>query len=148
MKLFEDELTWVKNAESFEVSVNGLEKKYTTSSHFIYPKLDEKEATMRVRLSLKNRDLELFPGMYASVISRDKVQEYLTLPQSAVIRKNGKFYVFMVTAFKGEYEPKEIKASVLNAQTYIVESGLEAGDEVVNNALFMQDSDAQINGLF
>ncbi|HIC43420.1 MAG TPA: cation efflux system domain protein, partial [Sulfurimonas sp.] len=26
--------------------------------------------------------------------------------------------------------------------------GLEVGDEVVNNALFMMDSDAQINGLY
>jgi Cu(I)/Ag(I) efflux system membrane fusion protein len=148
MKLFEDELSWVKNTESFEVSVKGLKQKYTTNSHLIYPKLDEKEATMSVRLSLKNKNLELFPGMYVSVISRDKAREYLTLPQSAVIRKNGKFYVFVITAFKGEYEPKEIKVSVLNAQTYIIESGLEVGDEVVNNALFMMDSDAQINGLY
>jgi Cu(I)/Ag(I) efflux system membrane fusion protein len=75
------------------------------------------------------------------------MREYLTLSQSAVIRKNGKYYVFIVSEFQGEYEPKEIKAEALNNETYIIQ-GLNAGDEVVNNAMFMMDSDAQINGLF
>ena len=49
---------------------------------------------------------------------------------------------------KERYEPLEIQVEVLNPNTYIVKSELNAGDEVVNNALFMMDSDAQVNGLY
>ena len=86
--------------------------------------------------------------MYASVISKDKAQEYLTLPSNAVMRKDGKFYVFVVGEYEGEYDPLEVSVKVLNPQTYIITSGVNEGDEVVSNALFMLDSDAQINGLY
>ncbi|MBU1642168.1 efflux RND transporter periplasmic adaptor subunit, partial [bacterium] len=64
------------------------------------------------------------------------------------IRKNGKYYVFGVSEFEGEYEPIAVDAEVLDNNTYIIKSGLNKGDEVVDNALFMMDSDAQINGLY
>lgn len=86
--------------------------------------------------------------MYASVVSQDTPQEYLTLPSDAVIRKDGKFYVFVVGEYEGEYDPMQISVKALNPHTYIITDGLSAGDEVVSNALFMMDSDAQINGLY
>jgi len=70
------------------------------------------------------------------------------LPQSAVILKDGKYYVFVVGEFEGEYEPMEVAVKPLNYETYIITSGLDEGNEVVNNALFMMDSDAQINSVY
>jgi Cu(I)/Ag(I) efflux system membrane fusion protein len=146
-KVFEDDLKWLKNAQNFELHFKTTDKVYKTRNKLFYPKLDPKEATLTMRLRLNNKSHTLFPGMYANVISKDKARQYLTLPQSAVIRKDGKYYVFVVSEFEGEYEPMEVQAKPLNNATYII-SGLNAGDEVVNNALFMMDSDAQINGLF
>ncbi len=54
----------------------------------------------------------------------------------------------MVGEYEGEYEPLEVQVKVINANTYAITDGLNEGDEVVNNALFMMDSDAQINGLY
>ncbi len=146
-QVFEDDLKWLKNADNFEIHFKTTDKVYKTKNKLFYPQLSPKEATLTMRLRLQNKSNTLFPGMYANVISKDKIHKYLTLPQSAVIRKDGKYYVFVVGEFEGEYEPKEVQAKPLNNTTYIV-SGLNAGDEVVNNALFMMDSDAQINGLF
>jgi len=147
-KIFEDDLKWIKDADDFEVHLKTTSKVYKTNNKLLYPNLDPKEATLTMRLTLKNRDHSLFPGMYANVISKDKAKTYLTLPQSAVIRKNGKYYAFMVGEYEGEYEPVEVSVKPLNNQTYIILGGLNAGDEVVNNSLFMMDSDAQINGLY
>lgn len=147
-KVFEDDLKWLKNADSFDVSFKSTGQVYKASSSLLYPELDPKEATLTLRLRLDNKDGELYPGMYASVISKAKAEEYLTLKRSAVIRKGGKYYAFIVGDFKGEYEPVEIQTQALENETYIVTSGLNAGDEVVNNALFMMDSDAQINSLY
>ena len=147
-KVFEDDLVWLKNANSFDVSFKSTPTHFKTTSTLLYPKLDPKEATLTLRLRLKNPKLQLFPGMYASIILQDKTKSYLTLPQTAVIRKNGNFYTFVVGEYEGEYEPLEVDVKVLNNDTYIITDGLNAGDEVVNNALFMMDSDAQINGLY
>jgi len=148
VKIFEEQLPWIKKAENFSVHFKTTDKVYTTRNKLLYPNLDPKEATLTMRLRLQNKEQLLYPGMYASVISKDTPKSYLTLPQSAVIRKDGKYYAFVTGEFEGEYEPVEIRVKPLNNQTYIVLEGLSAGDEVVNNALFMMDSDAQINGLY
>ena len=147
-KIVEDDLEWIKIASKFDVNFKSTAKTYTATSTLLYPMLNEEEATLTLRLRLVNQDNRLFPGMYASVISSSETKEYLTLKRSAVIRKGGRYYAFVVGDFKGEYEPREIQTRELNNDTYIVVSGLNAGDEVVDNALFMMDSDAQINGLY
>ncbi len=147
-KIFEDDVSWIKKANDFQVGFKTTSKVYRTSKKLLYPNLDPKEATLTLRLRLANKEHTLFPGMYANVISKDSAKTYLTLPQSAVIKKDGRYYAFMVGEYEGEYEPIEISVKPLNNQSYIVLDGLSAGDEVVDNALFMMDSDAQINGLY
>lgn len=147
-QLFEEERAHLAMTQNYELNFKGLEKTYKTNNTLLYPQLDPKVATLTLRLRVQNADHQLFPGMYASVTSLKDESSQLTLPTTAVIRKDGKYYVFMVGAFKGEYEPKEVGVKILDANTYSVTQGLDKGDEVVNNALFMMDSDAQINGLY
>lgn len=148
VKLFEEERAKLKDISRYELSFKGLQHTYKTSSRLLYPELDPKEATLTLRLSVKNASNKLFPGMYASVLSLQDAKAQLLLPTTAVIRKNGTYYVFMVGDFKGEYEPMEVSVREFDVNSYIITSGLREGDEVVNNALFMMDSDAQINGLY
>ncbi len=147
-KVYENDINWLNDADTFDVSFKSTDKIYTAISTLLYPNLDPKEATLTLRLRLKNTNTKLFPGMYATLISKDKTQDYLTLPTDAIIRKDGKFYVFIVGEYEGEYDPLEISVKVLNPHTYIITQGLNTGDEVVSNALFMLDSDAQVNGLY
>jgi len=147
-KLFEEERARLSLTKNYELSFKGLEKVYKTDKKLLYPELDPKIATLTLRLHVENLEHKLFPGMYATVVSLKDEKEQLVLPTTAVIRKNRTFYVFMVGEFEGEYEPLEVDVKVINANKYAIISGLAEGDEVVNNALFMMDSDAQINGLY
>ena len=147
-KIFDVDLKWLKKAKRHMISVKSSKVTYKASSSLLYPNLDPKKATLTLRLRIKNRDNKLFPGMYATILSSAIQRVYLTLPQTAIIRKDGKFYAFIVGEYEGEYEPIEVFVTPLDNNTYIVNSGLNEDDEVVNNALFMMDSDAQINGLY
>jgi Cu(I)/Ag(I) efflux system membrane fusion protein len=147
-KLFEESRVSLSDSKNYELTFKGLDKVYKTSNKLLYPQLDPKVATLTLRLRVDNAKHELFPGMYATVISLKDEKEQLTLPTTAVIRKDGKYYVFMVGEFEGEYEPLEIDVKIIDANTYVIIDGLSQGDEVVNNALFMMDSDAQINTLY
>ena len=120
---------------------------FRAKKEMLYPRVSAKDAPFTLRVSVQNPNGKLIGGMYVSVSADTKKESTLTLPSSAVIFKNGKYYVFVKGEYQGEYEPRVIEAKELDANTYSVK-GLKNGDEVVNNALFMMDSDAQINGLY
>ena len=148
VKIYQRDLSKYRTLHDFSVTAVGLERTYKAKKIQLYPRLDPKEATATLRLEAANSKGELLPGMYTTIRAMGREKSYLTLPTTAVIRKNGQFYVFSVGEFKGEYEPVTVDVQLLDTNTYIVKSGLKKGDEVVNNALFMLDSDAQINGLY
>ena len=148
VNIHQNQLALLKNIDTFTLSTPALTQTFQAISSGIYPRLDSKEESFTLRLEVENKANLLKPGMYMSAVMSQASQSYLTLPTTAVIRKNGVFYAFVVGEYEGEYEPLQIEVEVLNPDTYIVKSGLIAGDEVVNNALFMMDSDAQVNGLY
>ena len=148
VKIYQKDLSKYSQLKNFQVKAVGVDKAFKATKLQLYPELNPKEATATLRLQANNQKGKLLPGMYTTVIASNRAQNYLTLPTTAVIRKNGQFYVFGVGEFEGEYEPILVDVSPLDNNTYIIKSGLSEGDEVVNNALFMMDSDAQINGLY
>ena len=90
----------------------------------------------------------LNPNLFAKVEFEKEANQILALPKSAVLQKNGKSYVFVPVGKDGEFEPKEIKAKRLHNNKYQIISGLSEGETVIDNALFMLDSDAITNALY
>jgi Cu(I)/Ag(I) efflux system membrane fusion protein len=148
VKLFQKQLATLDRLSHFKVKVKGLKKTFIAKKSILYPMLDPKEATATLRLVIDNKDELLKPGMYAKVHAMAKMHSRLVIPRTAALRKNGTWYAFLATEFKGEYEPLEIKVQPLDNKYFEVLSGLHKGDRVVNNALFMMDSDAQINSIY
>ncbi len=146
IKVNDTDIEWVRGVKQFDVSFDGLKKAYKAALDIIEPKLDPKESRYTVRTVLQN-DGEVYPGMYAKVEAYKKVGQRLVVPASAVIRKNGKYYAFLATEFKGEFEPVEVEVKRIGDR-YIVKSGLQEGDVIVKSAMFMMDSDAEINSLY
>jgi len=148
VKLFQEDLNKLDKIEKFEVTVKGIDGIFVAKKELIYPSFDKKQATLTLRLSLDNKQALFKLGMYAKITSSTASKTRLVIPKSSVIRKNSKWYVFLATQFKGEYEPLEVKIKPLNNKYYEVVNGLKDGEKVVDNALFMMDSDAQINSLY
>lgn len=148
VKIHQNQLKILNEVKEFQISTPAYSQSFSAQREQLYPSLDPKEEAFTLRLEVSNKEHLLLPGMYATVAMQTQKESYLTLPATAVIRKNATYYVFSVGEFEGEYEPKEVSVEMLDPDTYIIKSGLQAGDKVVNNALFMMDSDAQINGLY
>jgi Cu(I)/Ag(I) efflux system membrane fusion protein len=147
-KLFQKELSILNNMEKFTVTVESTMQVFQAKKSLLYPQFDPKEATATLRLLINNDNEVLKPGMYAKVHTSAEKQTQLLIPRTAALRKDGKWYAFLATEFKGEYEPVEIDVIPLDAQYFVVKKGLNSGESVVNNALFMMDSDAQINSIY
>ncbi len=148
VKLYQEEIKTLFLLDHFSVKVKGIDETFEAKKSLLYPALNPKEATATLRLLLDNAKTLLKPGMYAKVYASAEAQSRLVIPRTAALRKNGLWLAFLATAFKGEYEPVVIDIKPLNANYYEVIKGLQKGDSVVNNALFMMDSDAQINGIY
>ena len=71
----------------------------------------------------------------------------LTLPKTAVLKKADTYYVFKPIS-ESEFEPVKINAKRVSSNKYEILGRLQENDEVINNALFLLDSDAVTNALY
>lgn len=144
-KVYQKDLSFIKNNMDVGISIDGLAKKLNGKVDFIYPKLNEKDQTIDVRVIVDNKDLSLYPNMFVNTRFYEDKQNILTLPKGTIVRRDGKQYVFFKSG--KTYEPSEVKA-IRIGNLYHITEGLEVGDEVVMNALFLLDSDSVTNGLY
>ncbi len=137
----------IKKDKDAKISIDGISEKMLAKVDFIYPIFDEKTKTVDVRFVLDNKDLKLVPSMFGKVDINIKKDVMLTLPKTAVLKKANDYYVFKPLA-NGEFKPMKIEAKRVASNKYEILGGLEQNDEVINNALFLLDSDATTNALY
>jgi len=145
-KAYQKDLGTLKIGDDVVVEINGVGR-YRSKIEYIYPNIDPKTKTFDIRVVLKNEDHKLFPNLFATVFVSSNKRTMLILPKSAVLNKGKKHFVF-IPLKDGEFEPKEIEAKRIDSKRYEVISGLKEGNEVIDNALFLLDSDAITNGLY
>ncbi|MFO7713033.1 efflux RND transporter periplasmic adaptor subunit, partial [Desulfosarcina sp.] len=144
--IYEYELPWVHKGMPAEMDLAYTPgKRYSGEVLFIYPYLDPKTRTARLRLSFPNPDDNLKPGMYANVYLHNTLPgERLVVPQEAVIDSGVRKRVF-VSRGKGKFEPREVTLGVEgNDYTFEVIDGLEEGDEIVLSGQFLFDSESRL----
>ena len=145
--VYQSDLEFIKKDNIALITIDGINQKLNSKVDFIYPIFDEKTKTVDVRFILENEDLKLVPSMFGKVDINVKKDLLLTLPKTAVLKKADKFYVFKALE-NGEFEPVKIEAKRISSNKYEILSGLNENDEVINNALFLLDSDAVTNALY
>lgn len=145
--VYQSDLEFIKKDNKALITIDGINQKLNSKVDFIYPIFDEKTKTVDVRFILENEDLKLVPSMFGKVDINVRKDLILTLPKTAVLKKADKFYVFKPLE-NGEFEPIKIDAKRISSNKYEILSGLNENDEVINNALFLLDSDAVTNALY
>jgi len=145
--VYQSDLEYIKKDRDAKISIDGLNEKMLAKVDFIYPIFDEKTKTVDVRFVLDNKDLKLVPSMFGKVDINIKKDVMLTLPKTAVLKKANDYYAFKPLA-NGEFKPVKIEAKRVSSNKYEILGGLEQNDEVINNALFLLDSDATTNALY
>ena len=144
--IYEYELPWVHKGMAAEMELAYIPgKQYTGEVLFIYPFLDPKTRTARLRLSFPNPENVLKPGMYANVTLQSELPEpRLVIPQEAVIDSGVRKRVF-VSRGKGKFEAREVTLGV-EGSDYLFEvvDGLEEGEEIVVSGQFMLDSESRL----
>jgi Cu(I)/Ag(I) efflux system membrane fusion protein len=144
--VYEQDLAFLKLGQEAEVSLSYLpDRKFRGRVTYIYPSVDEKTRTARVRMEFHNPGLFLKPGMFATVELKAELEtSVLLVPDMAVLRSGEKNTVF-VALEGGRFEPRTVTLGPrADENTYQVTSGLKEGERVVTSGQFMFDSESQL----
>ncbi len=121
-------------------------KRYKGRVSFIYPTLDRRSRTNRVRVTVPNPDLELKPGMYATLyIDQVLSPDAVTVPADAVVMTGKRALVF-VRAAPGMLVPREVVIGARAGDRVQVLHGLAGGEVVVAAGNFLVDAESRLAG--
>jgi len=143
--IYEDDMPWVKKGDEVEMQVRAAPGRlFKGKVRFIYPYLEGKTRTVRIRLEFDNTDLILKPGMFANVqIKSDKQLDAIVIPSEAIVRSGNREQVF-IQREPGKYEPREVVLGLSSKGFTQIREGIEAGDQVVTSAVFLIDSESKL----
>jgi RND family efflux transporter MFP subunit len=145
-QVYEQDLAFINLGQEATVSLASQpEPKFRGRVTYIYPTVDEKTRTARVRMEFHNPGYFLKPGMYATVeMSSELSPSALLVPDMAVLRSGEKNTVF-VALDEGRFEPRIVTLGPgADGNMYEVLSGLKEGERVVTSGQFMLDSESQL----
>ena len=146
--VFEHQLTWVKVGNKAEIQVQGVPgKTWEGKVDYIYPELNPKTRTLRVRLTIDTPKKILKPNMFANVTLFTNSKQALTVPSESIIYYENSPRLVKVVA-ENKYQPIEVKIGMKsNGQVEILE-GIEDGDEILVSGQFMIDSESNLQASF
>ena len=145
-EIYEQDLPFVQLGQEAVVKAASLpDREFRGRVTYVYPTVDEKTRTARVRLEFENPGYFLKPGMFVSAeIQADLPGPALLVPDAAVLRSGARNTVFVALA-EGRFEPREVTLGVEAEDSLIqVLSGLQAGDRIVTSGQFLLDSESQL----
>lgn len=143
--VYEADLAHVRVGEPAKITLDYLPgQAYAAKVSYVYPYLDTGARTGRVRIELANKELELRPGMYASVELRSDMGSRVQVPASAIVYTGPRRLVF-VDLGEGRFRPQEVHVGTEAEGMYEVLDGLKVGDIVATSGVFLIAAEARIS---
>jgi membrane fusion protein, copper/silver efflux system len=144
-ELYEADLARTRVGQDAQVSLDYLPgRTYEAKIAYVYPSVDPTARTGRVRVELSNKELELRPGMFATVELTGETESRLQVPAAAVVYTGPRRLVFLDLG-DGRFAPREVQVGQQSNGMYEVLSGLGAGDIVATSGVFLIAAEARIS---
>lgn len=148
----ESDMALVRQGDSLTYTIQSLPgRKFKGIIRYIDPVIDASTRVAKARVEVSNQDMIFKPEMFASATIKAKVagkELTLVLPETAVMWTGKRSIVYvMETSDKGPgFLLREVSLGPKLGDNYVIEAGLEVGEEVVVNGTFSVDAAAQLAG--
>jgi RND family efflux transporter MFP subunit len=143
-QVFQNDVGRLKPGDAASITVDSYPgQTFSGRIDDILPQVDLATRTVRVRLVIANRGLELKPGMYVNVDLKAPLGRQLTVPASAVFQTGTRSVVFLDQG-DGNLDPKEVVLGPRAGDEFVVLKGLKAHQKIVTSANFLIDSESQL----
>ncbi|MEX0723896.1 MAG: efflux RND transporter periplasmic adaptor subunit [Gracilimonas sp.] len=96
----------------------------------ISPKVGEETRSFRIRVQVRNDDLELPSGQFISTIMELRnVTDQIAIPQNALVRRDGQSFVWVYN--EGIAERRPIREGIQEEQWVLIQNGVRQGEKVI-----------------
>jgi Cu(I)/Ag(I) efflux system membrane fusion protein len=149
---YETDIPWLSADQVLNFTTEAIPgKTFYGKISFIDPFIDPVKRIAKVRVEVVNRDLKLKPEMFINGIVESNLKtsgEQIIIPQSAVLWTGTRsiVYVKIPDTRAPSFKIREIALGPSLKESYIVLSGLTAGEEIVTNGAFSVDAASQLAG--
>lgn len=142
-EVFERDAALIKEGLPVSMTLDYLPgEDWTGVVDYVYPALNSKTRTLRVRLKFGNPDFQLKPNMFAQVsIHANQADSAIIVPKEAVIR-TGKQDRVVLALGDGQFKSIEVTIGLVDKDSIEILSGLNEDDVVVTSAQFLIDSES------
>jgi Cu(I)/Ag(I) efflux system membrane fusion protein/cobalt-zinc-cadmium efflux system membrane fusion protein len=142
--VYERELPLIKVGDRATVTLDAYpDERFEGRVVYIYPYVNDKTRTNKVRYEFANRNGRLKPGMFANVEIAVPAGMALTLPTDAVLDSGTEQLVFVAKG-DGYFEPRHVRVGRRFGDQIQVIDGLKEGELVAAGATFFLDSESQL----
>jgi cobalt-zinc-cadmium efflux system membrane fusion protein len=141
--VYENDLSTVHVGEHADIRINAFPGKvFSGTISDIGATLDPSLRTAKVRIQVANPGGLLRLGMFATAtLESGKATPAVTVPADAILHLHDLTYVYVPTVNRGGFKRVEVKTGrALAGNTVEILSGLGAGQQVVSNALDLQNT--------
>ena len=147
--VFEYQIDWLREGLETEIRVPAYPGRvWKGEVDYIYPDLDPKTRTLRVRLAFDNPDGQLKANMFAEVvIYGGPKRDALLIPVDALIATGERTSVIKALG-EGRFQPVDVVIGAARAGRVEILDGLKEGDEVVVSGQFLIDSESSLQASF
>lgn len=148
-EVYERQSNWVQVGQKAEMTLPYIPgKTWSGEVNYIYPSLDQKSQTLRVRMMFENKTGDLKLNMFGDVkIYADPRKDTIVIPRESVVY-TGKETRVVIKHETGRYSTRPIKIGIESDDNIEVLEGLKEGEVVVTSAQFLIDSESSLNASF
>jgi len=150
--VYEQDMPWVKKGDKISFSVASVPgETFEGRISFLDPVIDPKTRVAKARVEVANSGLKLKPEMFASgtvEASFPAKAGNISVPKTAVMwtGKRSLVYVKAETETGVNFMMREVTLGPALGDSYLVESGLDEGEEIAVRGTFSIDAAAQLAG--
>ena len=144
-EVFDRQVAWVAPGQRAEVELEHLPgETWEGSVDYVYPELDPRTRTLKVRIGFDNSGRALRPNMFARVVMLgDDATPVVHIPREALIR-GGDFDRVVRDLGDGRFQAVPVVAGFEAGDRVVVREGLQAGQRVVASGQFLIDSESNL----
>jgi len=149
---YESDLPFLKTGDKLDFTLQALPGVTLHGNiMFIDPVVDPVTRVTKVRVEISNPSGKLKPEMFATGIVQANLGEYrnmMIIPRSAVLWTGKRSIVYVKQPGTDEpiFKLREIELGPMLGSSYVVESGLTEGEEIVTQGTFSVDAASQLEG--
>jgi Cu(I)/Ag(I) efflux system membrane fusion protein len=146
LEVYENDFPFIKAGQRVDITSQSYPgKTFQGRVSYIYPFLDPKTRTVKVRVEIPNPGLRLKPDMFVNAVVKVPLGNVLAVPVTAVLDTGNRKVVWMETK-PGIFVPRDVQVGARVGDDLQILSGLLRGDKIAATGGYLIDSESQLSG--